>query len=97
MGDNAIDPEPVEAPHREIETGRGSPKPTEPRAVGAEPEIAGGIQARRQHPVASQSVDPGEPRVGAAAGIVELRKTKGKRGDQKRPVSLVDSLLLEVA
>ena len=30
-------------------------------------------------------------------GLVELKKEKGKRGDTQRPVSLADSLQLEVA
>ena len=30
-------------------------------------------------------------------GLVELRKEKGKRGDTRRPVSLADSLQVEVA
>jgi predicted transcriptional regulator len=33
----------------------------------------------------------------AAVGLVEIRKEKGKRGDTQRPVSLADSLQLEVA
>jgi predicted transcriptional regulator len=32
-----------------------------------------------------------------AVGLVELKKEKGKRGDTQRPVSLADTLQLEVA
>lgn len=32
-----------------------------------------------------------------AAGMVELREGKGKRGNTQQPISLVDTLLLEVA
>ena len=32
-----------------------------------------------------------------SVGLVELKKEKGKRGDTQRPVSLADSLQLEVA